>query len=194
MLPEDPAAIVYTSGTTGLPKGAVLTHRGLLRNCRAAIDGVLGLGADDVGLAVMPMFHVGGMWYHLFPSYASGGTTVMHAEFNAAAVLEAIRVHRVTHVHIVPTMIAALLDQPGVESADLGRLRLIKYAASSIPLAVLKRAQHLGHCAHACGPLHRVRGAFELADAFLSSRFVSTLFFLAVVLTVLVSGFHWLFG
>ena len=54
--------------------------------------------------------------------------------------------------------------------------------------------QHLGHCAHACGPLHRVRGAFELADAFLSSRFVSTLFFLAVVLTVLVSGFHWLFG
>ena len=52
--------------------------------------------------------------------------------------------------------------------------------------------QHLGHCAHACGPLHRVRGAVELADAFLSSRFVSTLVFLAVVLTVLVSGFNWL--
>lgn len=54
--------------------------------------------------------------------------------------------------------------------------------------------QHLGHCAHACGPLHRVRGAVELADAFLSSRFVSTLVFLAVVLTVLVSGFSWIVG
>ena len=54
--------------------------------------------------------------------------------------------------------------------------------------------QHLGHCAHACGPLHRVRDAVELADAFLSSRFVSTLVFLVVVLTVLVSGFNWLFA
>jgi hypothetical protein len=52
--------------------------------------------------------------------------------------------------------------------------------------------QHLGHCAHACGPLHRVRGAVEMADAFLSSRFVSTLVVLAVVLTVLVSGLGWL--
>lgn len=53
-------------------------------------------------------------------------------------------------------------------------------------------SQHLGHCTRACGPLHRVRGAVELADAFLSSRFVSTLFVLAVVLTVLVSGLGWL--
>lgn len=52
--------------------------------------------------------------------------------------------------------------------------------------------QHLGHCAHACGPLHRVRGAVEMADAFLASRFVSTLVVLAVALTVLVGALGWI--
>jgi long-chain acyl-CoA synthetase len=139
--PEDPAAIIYSSGTTGQPKGVVLSHRGLLRNCRTAATDMLGIGPDDVGLAVMPLFHVGGMWYHLFPSLASGGTTVVLPEFKPGTVIDAIRRHGVTHVHIVPTMIGALLDEPGILDAGLGRLRLIKYAASSIPLALLKRAQ-----------------------------------------------------
>jgi long-chain acyl-CoA synthetase len=145
--PADPASIIYSSGTTGNPKGCVLSHRGVLNNCRAARDDMLGLTPDDVGLAVMPLFHSGGLWYYLFPSFASGGTTVLLAEFNAGAVLQAIRRHGVTHLHIVPTMISALLDEPGIEQAALSCLRVIKYAASSIPLSVLKRAQQVfRHC------------------------------------------------
>ena len=66
--------------------------------------------------------------------------------------------------------------------------------ATSLAADTAQLTQHLGHCAHACGPLHRVRGAVEWTDAFVSSRFVSTLVFLIVVLTGLVSGFNWLFA
>jgi acyl-CoA synthetase (AMP-forming)/AMP-acid ligase II len=138
--PDDALCLTYSSGTTGVPKGAIITHRGALNNCRAMIDDMLRLTQEDVGLAVMPLFHVGGMWYHLFPSFASGGTTVMLSEFDPHAVLAAIERHGVTQVHLVPTMIAALLEQPDIRSMDLGRLRTLYYAASSIPLGILKRA------------------------------------------------------
>jgi long-chain acyl-CoA synthetase len=145
--PDDPLCLTYSSGTTGIPKGAIITHRGALNNCRAMIEDMLKLTQDDIGLAVMPLFHVGGMWYHLFPSYASGGTTVMLPEFDPRAVLAAIRERGVTQVHLVPTMIGALLDQPGVRNMDLGRLRTLYYAASSIPLGMLKRAMEVfRHC------------------------------------------------
>ena len=138
--PDDALCLSYSSGTTGIPKGAIITHRGALNNCRAMIEDMLGLTQDDVGLAVMPLFHVGGMWYHLFPSFASGGTTIMLSEFDPRAVLAAIQERGVTQVHLVPTMIGALLDQPEVCSMELRQLRTLYYAASSIPLALLKRA------------------------------------------------------
>jgi len=145
--PDDALCLTYSSGTTGLPKGAIITHRGALNNCRAMIEDMLELAPEDIGLAVMPLFHVGGMWYHLFPSYASGGTTIMLSEFDPRAVLAAIQERGVTQVHLVPTMIGALLDQPGVRNMDLGRLRTLYYAASSIPLGLLKRAMEVfRHC------------------------------------------------
>jgi acyl-CoA synthetase (AMP-forming)/AMP-acid ligase II len=145
--PDDALCLTYSSGTTGIPKGAIITHRGALNNCRAMIQDLLKLTPDDVGLAAMPLFHVGGMWYHLFPSFASGGTTIMLPQFDPRAVLAAIQDQGVTQVHLVPTMIAALLDEPGVRSLDLGRLRTLYYAASSIPLVLLKRALEVfRHC------------------------------------------------
>ncbi len=138
--PDDALCLIYSSGTTGEPKGAVLTHRRAINTCRAIVQDMLKLTRDDVGLSVMPWFHAGGMWYHLFPSFASGGTTVVLPEFDPGAVLTAIEAQGVTQVHVVPTMIAVLLDQPDVQAKDLKRLRLIKYAASSIPLPVLKSA------------------------------------------------------
>jgi len=145
--PDDALCLTYSSGTTGIPKGAIITHRGALNNCRAMVEDMLKLAPDDVGLAVMPLFHVGGMWYHLFPSFASGGTTIMLSEFDPHAVLAAIQERGVTQVHLVPTMIGALLDQPEARSMDLGRLRTLYYAASSIPLGLLKRAMEMfRHC------------------------------------------------
>jgi len=145
--PEETACILYTSGTTGLPKGAELTHRGLLENCRTAIDTVLHLTTNDISLAPMPLFHVGGMWYHLFPSFAAGCTTVLVPEFNPRSVLDLLQAHRVTNIHLVPTMIHALLQQSDVKEFDLSRLRLIFYAASCIPAELLRSATLLfSHC------------------------------------------------
>ena len=138
--PDDPLALMYSSGTTGVPKGAVITHRGALANARVLIEHTLQLNPSDVGLSAMPLFHVGGMWYHLFPSYARGCTTVLLSEFEPRTVLAALEKHRVTQVHLVPTMIAMLLEQPEMASTDLARLRTMYYAASPIPPEVLERA------------------------------------------------------
>jgi acyl-CoA synthetase (AMP-forming)/AMP-acid ligase II len=146
--PDDTACLLYTSGTTGAPKGAELTHGALLRNCKAAIRYVLKLQSADITLAPMPFFHVGGLWYHLFPSFAAGCTTFILPEFNAGAVLATIERTRATNVHVVPSMLHAMLEHPDIGSVDLSSLRLVLYAASSIPLELLKRAMSaLAGCA-----------------------------------------------
>lgn len=145
--PDDLLCLMYTSGTTGRPKGAMLSHGGLMRNTRAAADWMLRLTPDDVALACMPLFHVGGLWYHLFPAYALGCPTVLLPEFSPGRVLDALARHRVTYAHFVPTMINALLADPAVRTADLSRLRLVYYAASSIPVDLLRRAMAaFPHC------------------------------------------------
>jgi acyl-CoA synthetase (AMP-forming)/AMP-acid ligase II len=149
--PEATACLLYTSGTTGAPKGAELTHRGLLLNCAGAITDMLQLTAADVTLAPMPFFHVGGMWYHLFPSFAAGCTTVIMPQFDPQGVLALMAEHRVTNTHLVPTMIHALLEQPNIGEFDLSELRLMYYAASSMPTETLKRATATFACDFAQG-------------------------------------------
>lgn len=137
---RDPVCIVYTSGTTGAPKGVTLTHASALGNTRVAAREMLGLSEKDRTMAVMPLFHVGGMWYHCFPSLASGCTTLILSEFNPARVLSELAGRRITNVHLVPTMIAALLQQDEAQSVDLSCVRLMFYAASSMPAELLRRA------------------------------------------------------
>jgi acyl-CoA synthetase (AMP-forming)/AMP-acid ligase II len=149
--PDDTACLLYTSGTTGVPKGAELTHRGLLLNCGAAIAEMFGFSEVDVTLAPMPFFHVGGMWYHLFPSFAAGCTTVVMLQFEPQGVLELMARHRVTNTHLVPTMIYTLLEQQNIAAFDLSSLRLMFYAASSMPTETLKRATTAFACDFAQG-------------------------------------------
>jgi acyl-CoA synthetase (AMP-forming)/AMP-acid ligase II len=140
LTPDDTICLMYTSGTTGAPKGVALSHRGILGNARLSSQQVLGLTPQDRTLAAMPFFHAGGMWYHLHPSYAAGCTSVILPGFDAERVLATLERAAITNVHLVPTMIGALLAHPAIGATDLGRLRLIFYAASSIPLELLKRA------------------------------------------------------
>lgn len=145
--PEDPICLTYTSGTTGMPKGVALSHRGILGNARVSAQLVMRLTPDDRALAAMPFFHAGGMWYYLHASYAAGCTSVILPGFDPETVLERISRQAVTNVHLVPTMIDALLASPSLAQADLRSLRLIFYAASSIPVVLLKKAMAaFGHC------------------------------------------------
>ena len=144
---SDLLCLMYTSGTTGKPKGAMLTHGGLMRNCRAAADWMLGLRPNDIALAAMPLFHVGGMWYHLFPAFVSGCTTVLAPEFSAANILALLERHGVTYSHFVPTMISALVNHPDVTKTDLSKMRIVYYAASTMPVELLCQAMAtFPHC------------------------------------------------
>lgn len=138
--PQDVLCLIYTSGTTGAPKGVAITHAGALGNARTAVGEMLGLVDQDHTMAVMPLFHAGGMWYHLFPSVAAGCTTLLLSDFEPGTVLRELEAKRITNVHLVPTMIGALLAHPASATADLSHVRLLFYAASSMPADLLRRA------------------------------------------------------
>ncbi|TAK47583.1 MAG: hypothetical protein EPO23_11180 [Xanthobacteraceae bacterium] len=138
--PDDVACLMYSSGTTGAPKGAMLTHRGILANARLQSDVALGLSAGDRLLAVLPFFHVGGMWYFAFAGYARGCTTVILPQFEPRTVLATLGAEAITALHLVPTMIDALLREPMHGEVDLSRLRCLLYAASPMQPELLKRA------------------------------------------------------
>jgi acyl-CoA synthetase (AMP-forming)/AMP-acid ligase II len=142
--PEEPPAddslistILYTSGTTGRPKGAMIDRRGF--TARVLINSSeLGVGQDDVHLAVLPMFHIAA--FLTYAHIANGGTLVMLPEFTPEDALELLDREHVTTTCLVPTIISMLTDHPERENHDLSRLRLIIYGGSSIAPGVLRRA------------------------------------------------------
>jgi acyl-CoA synthetase (AMP-forming)/AMP-acid ligase II len=139
----DILCVTYTSGTTSAPKGVALAHAAAVGNCRTAAAEILHLTECDRTMAVMPLFHVGGMWYHLFPSFASGCTSLILSDFEPATVIKELAAHRISNIHLVPSMIGALLAAPDAETADFSALRLLFYAASSMPVHLLRRAMQL---------------------------------------------------
>ena len=135
----DPLVIFYTSGTTGVPRGAIYTHKQKMENTvMKALD--IGLEIGDRHLVILPMFHIGGD-SHIWPFFLMGGCNVIISEpsFNPAASLQTIVKERITDVHIVPTQLVSLLNLPDIESYDLGELKRVWYAASPMPVEVLKR-------------------------------------------------------
>ena len=134
--PTDTAVIVYTSGTTGRPKGAELTHLQLYMN--ADIPGRLfGVRPDDIVLTVLPLFHVFGMSSILDICVRFGCTMSLVPRFSPVAVLEAIQRDRITIFEGVPTMFADLLSYPDLDSYDLSSLRVAISGGASIPAPVL---------------------------------------------------------
>ena len=136
---DDPLVIFYTSGTTGLPRGAIYTHKQKMENtCTKALD--IGVEFGDRHLVILPMFHTGGD-SHIWPFFLMGGCNVIIPEptFDPAATLETILDEQITDVHIVPTQLVSLLNLPAIETYDLGKLKRVWYAASPMPTEVLKR-------------------------------------------------------
>ena len=133
---DDTAVLLYTSGTTGKPKGAELTHFELYMNCTIA-GGLFGVNADDVSLAVLPLFHVFGLSSVLNATVRFGGTLVLLPRFDASEVIDAIERHRVTVFSGVPTMYIALL-QAETAGRDLSSMRAAVSGGASIPGEVIR--------------------------------------------------------
>lgn len=132
----DTAWIIHTSGTTGRPKGAMLTHRSLMAGVMATAL-ARPVGPDDTYLFPFPLFHVAS--YGVVHLHFRGRPVVLVPKFDAVPVMAAIERHRVTTISLAPTMIAMLLDHPERPRFDLSSLRNIFYGASAIPLDVLRR-------------------------------------------------------
>ncbi|MDE0702224.1 MAG: AMP-binding protein [Rhodospirillaceae bacterium] len=130
-----PAKIVYTSGTTGRPKGAVLSQEALFYT---ALNGqsVFEFRRDDRILTAIPLFHVGGMNIQTLPALRAGAAVTLHRRFDPAAVLKTLVEDRTTLVAIVPTMARALFALPDFADADLSGLRCVCMGSSSVPPAL----------------------------------------------------------
>jgi long-chain acyl-CoA synthetase len=134
--PGEPAVLVYTSGTTGTPKGAELTHFQLLMNADTP-GRLFGVRDDDVVLVVLPLFHVFGLSSQLNVCMRFGATMSLVPRFEPAKVLEVLRRDGITVFEGVPTMYLALLHHPDVNPDDMKTLRVGVSGGASLPAEVL---------------------------------------------------------
>jgi long-chain acyl-CoA synthetase len=141
---DDAALQLYSSGTTGLPKGIVLTHRGLLSTNRTVSEGWK-FGADDVLGNPLPTFHVAGMTMLLLTLY-TGGQTTASSEFDPGAFIADIARHRITHSFLVPAMLLFMVQHPAAASGDYRTLQLIAYGGSPITETLLQGVMATFRC------------------------------------------------
>jgi len=134
---EDPCLIMYTSGTTGRPKGAVLTHGNMTWNATNQLLG-FDFGPTERTLALAPLFHIGGLNGTVNPTLLRGGCAVVVRRFDPAGTLAVIEEQRVTSFFAVPTMLDAMAREPGFRTRDLSALRTIGAAGAPLPLPTLR--------------------------------------------------------
>jgi long-chain acyl-CoA synthetase len=135
---EDTAVILYTSGTTGKPKGAELTHFNLSRNSEIAAQTTCEIGVGDVVLGALPLFHSFGQTVSMNASLRVGATLILLPKFEPGDALELMQRERVTHFYGVPTMYGALLHHPGRDGFDTSTLRICITGGASMPVEVLR--------------------------------------------------------
>jgi long-chain acyl-CoA synthetase len=141
--PNDTALLLYTSGTTGVPKGVCISNHGMSFTKRLADE--WSMTAASVNMLAMPLFHVGGIGYGL-STMCVGGNTVLMREVDPSAIIQAFAKHRVTHSFFVPAVIQMIVDSPEVHESDLTSLELICYGAAPIGDALLRRAIQILGC------------------------------------------------
>jgi acyl-CoA synthetase (AMP-forming)/AMP-acid ligase II len=142
---RDLAFLPYSSGTTGLPKGVMLTHASLATNARQWIS-TGAVGEESVQLAFLPFYHIYGAVVLLHATLAVGATCVVMPRFDPARVLALVERHRVTELYVVPPALLALAHHPAAEAHDLSSLRFIASAAAPLSAEVAALAARRLRC------------------------------------------------
>ncbi len=154
--PDAPIILCYTSGTTGMPKGVVLTQDAV--ECNAANSTHMHeLTSQDRVLTTLPMFHVGGLNIQTLPALRAGASVIMHPRFSAEDALTAIETDRITLTVLVPAQLTAMLDLPTCGPSKLVSLRMITTGSTIVSEQFAKRINLLGI------PLAQVYGSTETA-------------------------------
>lgn len=136
---DDLFIMLYTSGTTGLPRGAIYTHRGKMEDTRAFVH-ALTIEPENRNIFVIPLFHVAGASFILAFFYGGAANIIFpQRAFDPALVLQLIQDERATDIHIVPTNLVSILSLPDIEAFNLSSLKRIWYAGSPMPVEILKK-------------------------------------------------------
>ena len=138
--PDDLALLPYTSGTTGLPKGCMHTHRTLMHNAVAGQWTFAG-APEPVVLGVVPMFHITGMLYSVLGSVHTGASVVLMPRWDRELAGRLISNYRISHWTCIPTMVIDLFGSPNYKSFDLSSLRTLSGGGAAMPYAVAERLQ-----------------------------------------------------
>ncbi len=133
---DDLAIIMYTGGTTGLPKGVMLTHRNVMLSAVASAL-ALGFNRQDSTCFVLPIFHVA--WWPIVTLLLIGGKVCINRRPEPDAIFKMIESERCTHLNMVPALYSLMLDWPSIDNYDLSSLKYLSYAGSPCPVEVLKR-------------------------------------------------------
>ena len=134
---EDIACLIFTGGTTGLPKGAMISHRQINWNVLNTV--IHDITHDDVYLCVFPLFHAGGLFTYMSSQVVFGNTSILTRQFNPQQVLELIERERVTVFAAVPTMYQMLVQAPNWEEADLSSLRFCTSGGAPLPVPLVEK-------------------------------------------------------
>ena len=138
--PDDIHRLMYTSGTTGRPKGVMISHANLAwKNLAHIVE--FGFTSADLGLACGPLYHVGALDLTATSLIAAGATTILHRAFDAAAVVDELERSRVTTVWLAPAMVNAIMALPGIEQRDLSSVRVIINGGEKMPIPLIERLQ-----------------------------------------------------
>lgn len=140
---EDPHILMYTSGTTGIPKGAVLSHRKTFFNVLNA-DIFYGLSSEDIMIVSRPMFHSGGLLVDSAPILYKGGTLILKKRFRPQEIMEAVERYRVTILELPATVYQFILNECDISKFDLSSVRCFFTGGERIPIALLKEYLNRG--------------------------------------------------
>src|SRR5262245_4103692 len=137
---DDVHRLMYTSGTTGRPKGVMITHANLAwKNLAHLVE--FGITSADLGLACAPLYHVGALDLTTTTLIAAGATTIIHHAFDASDVIDEIERSRVAMVWLAPAMINAIMALPDIETRDLSSVRLVINGGEKMPIPLIERLQ-----------------------------------------------------